>query len=118
MKQLVILALVPVLLWAAVAYPSWLLAGDDALLHSGVALATCLVPALGTMLLVQLIGTTPEARMLAGMASSGIRMGVVLGIGFLLHMQLADRFPLAFLYWLLAFYLLTLGLEVTLLVKQ
>jgi hypothetical protein len=56
--------------------------------------------------------------LLAGLGGSGIRMAIVLGIGFLLFQQMPDRFPLAFLYWLLIFYLSVLALEVTLLVRQ
>lgn len=118
MKNLLILTGLPLLLWAALLYPGWLLLGDDALLHSGVALALCLVPALATMAFSQRKGLSAEGRMLAGLGSSGIRMGFVLGVGFLLFRQLPDRFPLAFLYWLLIFYLTVLGLEVGLLVRQ
>ena len=45
-------------------------------------------------------------------------LGVGLGIGLLLHTKMADVFPAVFLYWLLVFYLVVLGLEVWLLVRQ
>jgi len=118
MKNLLILTGLPLLLWAVLLYPGWLLFGDPVVLHSGVALALCLLPALATMAFAQRRGLTPEGRMLAGLGSSGVRMGIALGIGFLLFRQMPDRFPLPFLYWLLIFYLTILGLEVGLLVRQ
>jgi hypothetical protein len=118
MKNLAILVGVPLLLWGALLVPGWSLWGEDALLHSGVALALCLVPAVATFILILRSATTPDMRLLATLGASGIRMGVSLGIGLLLHTKLPAAFPMIFLYWLLVFYLVILGLEVTLLVRQ
>lgn len=118
MKSLAILIGVPLALWLALLYPSWLVWGDDAILQSGVALALCLAPAIATYLATARFTTTTDQRMLASLGSTGLRMIFVLGIGMLLHAKMGERFPAVFMYWLALFYLLILGLEVWLLVRQ
>ena len=118
MTNLAILVGVPLALWGALLYPGWLLWGDAALLHSGVSLALCLVPAVITFAMIRRFATTPDERLMATLGGSGVRMGASLGIGLLLHVKMADAFPAVFLYWLLVFYLVILGLEVGLLVRQ
>ncbi len=118
MKNLAILVGVPVVLWGGLLYPGWRLWGDEVFVHSGVALALCLVPAVVTYVAIQRFTKTADERLLATLGASGVRMGVSLGIGLLLHGKMADEFPAVFLYWLLVFYLAILGLEVWLLVRQ
>ena len=118
MKNLAILIGVPVALWGVLLYPGLFLDGDDAIRHSGVALALCLVPAVATLVATQRFATTPDARTMATLGSSAVRMGVVLGVGMVLHSKWPEAYPNAFLYWLAAFYLVILGLEVGLLVRQ
>jgi hypothetical protein len=118
MKNLAILIGAPVALWGAVLYPSWLLWGEGAIVHSGVALALCLVPAVATFVAIRQLTMTADTRLLATLGATGIRMGIVLGLGLLLHTQLPETFSAGFLYWLLVFYLVILGLEVGLLVRQ
>ena len=105
-------------MWGALLYPSWLLWGEDALLQSGVALALCLVPAVATFVAIRQLTMTAATRLLATLGATGIRMGIVLGLGLLLHTQRPETFSAGFLYWLLVFYLVILGLEVGLLVRQ
>jgi len=118
MKNLAILVGAPLFLWGVLLYPGWLLWGDEVFLHSGVALGLCLVPAVVTYVMIQRFTATPDARLLATLGGSGIRMGVSLGVGLLLHTKMAEAFPAVFLYWLLVFYLVILALEVGLLVRQ
>lgn len=118
MKSLAILIGVPVVLWGVFLYPGYLVWGPDVLLHSGVALALCLVPAVATFVATNRLTSSTDQRMLASLGSSGLRMAFVLGIGLLLHTKVNDRFPTVFLYWLVLFYLVILGLEVGLLVRQ
>ncbi len=118
MRNLAILVGVPIGLWGGLLYPGWLLWGDEAFRHSGIALALSLVPAVVTYLAIQRFTKTADERLLATLGSSGVRMGVSLGIGLLLHVKMAEEFPAVFLYWLLVFYLVILGLEVGLLVRQ
>lgn len=118
MKNLLILIGLPVLLWAILLYPAQRIWGDDALMHSGVALALCLVPAVVTFVATSRLTKTTDQRMLAALGSTGLRMAFVLGIGMILNSQLPEKFPNAFLYWLALFYLVILGLEVGLVVRQ
>jgi F0F1-type ATP synthase membrane subunit c/vacuolar-type H+-ATPase subunit K len=118
MKNLAILVGAPLALWGALLYPSWRLWGDEAILHSCVALALCLVPAVVTFVAIQQLTMTADTRLLATLGATGIRMGIVLGVGLLLHTEKPETFSAGFLYWLLVFYLVILGLEVGLLVRQ
>jgi hypothetical protein len=117
MKGFAVLIGVPTLLWLVLLGPALMIWGEPVLLQSGVALALALVPAVATMIAVQRFGDSPENRMLAGLGSSGIRMAVVLGIGFLFFRTMPETFPLPFLYWLTLFYLTALAIEVSLLVR-
>jgi hypothetical protein len=117
MKALAVLIAIPTLLWLALLGPAMMIWGEPALLQSAVALALCLVPAAATLVVVQRIGKAPEDRMLAGLGSSGVRMALVLGIGFLLFRAAPETFPVTFLYWLTLFYLVALAIEVSLLVR-
>jgi hypothetical protein len=118
MRQLALLVGVPVALWGLLLYPSWRMWGDEAVLQSGVALGLCLVPAIVTLAGIERFAQTHEARALAALAATGIRMAVCMGGGMLLHTTWPDRFPMAFLYWLAFFYLVILGLEVSLIVRR
>ena len=118
MKSLLLLAGAPIALWAVLLYPGWLLWGDAALLHSALALALCLVPALVTFAITQRLTARPEARLMVTLGASGVRMGVALGAGLALYKSFPETFPAVFLYWLVVFYLLVLGIEVYLLVRH
>jgi hypothetical protein len=117
MKDLAVLIGVPTLLWVALIGPAYLVWGEAALVQSAVALGLCLVPAVATLLLVQRFGRAHEDRLMIGLGGSGIRMAVVLGIGFLLFRTAPETFPLTFLYWLTLFYMVALAIEVSLLVR-
>jgi len=118
MKNLAILIGVPIVLWGVLIFPGIGLWGNDALRHSGVALVLCLGPAVATFLVIGRFTRTPDERLLATLASTGVRMGVCLGLGWVLHATLPEMFPAVFLYWLAVFYLVILFLEVWLLVKD
>jgi hypothetical protein len=105
------------LLWLALVYPARQLGGDEAVFLSTVALALCLVPAVATMAWALRAGSTPESQLLMILGGTGVRMGIVLGGGLLLTRLFPDDFPSAFWVWLVVFYLFTLGLEMTLLVR-
>jgi hypothetical protein len=105
------------LLWLAVVYPARQLGGDEAVFLSAVALALCLVPAAATMAWALRAGTSPESQLLMILGGTGVRMGIVLGGGLLLTRLFPDYFPAAFWIWLVVFYLFTLALEMTLLVR-
>ena len=118
MKALGILAGATILLWAVLCYPGYLLRGELGLLHGGVALGLCLVPALGTLAWATWPGTTPENRVVALLGGSGVRMLVSLGGGFLLYKGLPEWFPDSFWIWMGVFYLFVLVMEVTLVLRM
>ena len=117
MKALAVLIAIPTLLWLALLGPAFMLWGEPALVQSAVALGLCLVPAAATLIAVQRFGKAPEDRLLMGLGSTGVRMALVLGIGFLLFRTAPETFPVTFLYWLTLFYLVALAIEVSLLVR-
>lgn len=118
MKSLLVLIVASLVVWGLLLGVAWAVGLDGALRHSGTALGLCLVPAVVTMAIALRASGSAEGRTLAALGGSGIRMFVVLGVGFLLHRQLPAEYPVAFLYWLAVLYLAILGLEVALVVRQ
>lgn len=98
----------------AIGFACW---DEDALIQGGAAFAMAFVPALLTMgLVMSSYRSAPEMRLMAGLGSSGVRMGIAVGGAFALATALPDRFGTAFWYWLVLFYLTLLAFEITLLV--
>jgi len=118
MKRVGILIACTLLLWAAVAYPAWLLGGDQTLVYSLVALALCLTPAAATLIWAEWASRqAPENQPAMILGGTGIRMGLVLGVGLLLYTQSPYFQEPSFWICLLLFYLFTLALEVMLVVN-
>jgi len=117
MRNLGILVVGSLLFWLALIFPARKLGGDEGVFLSTVALGLCLIPAVATMAWALRAGTSPESQLLMILGGTGVRMGIVLGGGLLLTRLLPDHFPSAFWIWLVVFYLFTLGLEMTLLVR-
>jgi hypothetical protein len=108
-----------VALWAVSALPARALWGDEALVLSGIAALICLVPGVLTLVWCQKsIGGPPEQRLLAVMGGTMTRMFVVVAAGFLLYYAVPALHEPAFLIWVVVFYLVTLAIEVTLVVKE
>ena len=105
------------LLWAVVTYPAGQFWGSEVLVQSGAAMLLCLVPAVLSLALSQhALRQSPEWQLLAFLGGTGLRMVVVLGVGFLLfHVVPALRGD-GFWVWLIVFYLATLAGELWLLV--
>ena len=119
MKSLVLFLLGALLFGAATLGIGYAIAGDDSLLQGGVAFALTFVPAALTLAWVVLSGRAePNQQLLASLAGAGIRMAVVLGGGIWLTRSMSQLFDDAFWYWLVLFYLVFLGLEIALLVRQ
>lgn len=118
MKSVRLLMLGALLAWALLVVPGWMLWGDIALMHSLVALAICLVPALATLLWVVWSGTSPENVLVAVLGGTGLRLFAALGIGLVLTETLPESFPQVFWIWVGAFYAVVLTVEVVLLVGQ
>jgi len=118
MKRVGILIACTGLLWAAVAYPAWLLGGEQTLVYSVVALALCLTPAAATLLWAEWsTRQAPEQQPAMILGGTGVRMGLVLGVGLLLYTQWPYFQDRNFWICLLLFYLFTLALEVLLVVN-
>lgn len=117
-KQLAYLVGGVLLLWAVAVVPASLAVGDHAVQESATAAALCLLPAVVTLIWSQQAGTSLEARLLSMVGGMGLRMVAVLAGGFGLTRLLPDWFDWTLWIWLMAFYMFTLGLETTLLVKS
>jgi hypothetical protein len=107
-----------VALWAVLVYPASRLLGSEALIHSLAAMLLCLIPAVATMAFaLRAFQRSSEEQLLAVLGGTGLRMAVVLGLGFLAFTFVPELHADAFWIWLIVFYLATLGLEMTLLVR-
>ena len=105
--------------WAVVAYPARVLGGDVALVYSAVAAGLCLAPTVATMLWAGWAAKqSPDLQLITVLGGTGLRMGIVLGVGLLLHSFIPYFAQQSLWVWLLVFYLLTLAVEVVLLVKD
>jgi hypothetical protein len=117
-KRVGILIVGTLLAWGAAAYPAHLLGGDAGLLYSAIAAALCLAPTAITLLWADWASQqSPEQQLTMVLGGTGVRMGIVMGIGLLLYLYLPYFQQPGFLLWLLAFYLFTLGLEMVLVVR-
>jgi hypothetical protein len=119
MKRVGILVACTFLLWAAAAYPAWLLGGEQTLVYSAVAVALCLTPTALTLLWAEWSSLqSPEQQLTMVLGGTGVRMGFVLGVGLLLYTQLPYFQQQSFWLCLLIFYLFTLALEMVLVVRS
>ena len=105
-----------VLCWLLLAIPAKWLWGPDMMGQSLAAMLLCLAPAAVTLLWEQkALGKPADQQVMALLGSVGVRMAVVLAGGFVLYFLVPGFKATSFWLWLAAFYLLTLGLEMTLL---
>jgi hypothetical protein len=119
-QRLLILVVAAAAFWVLTAIPAKHLGGGDlALVYSGVAMLLCLVPGVLTLLWAGYVERSqPEQMLVMALGSTGVRMFGVLLAGFLLFRTVPlFREQEGFLIWLLVFYLFTLALEMTLLLK-
>jgi len=117
-KRVVILIAGTLLAWGAAAYPARLLGGDAGLLYSAVAAGLCLTPTALTLLWADRASRqSPEQQLTMVLGGTGVRMGIVMGVGLLMYLYLPYFQQPGFWLWLLAFYLFTLGLEMVLVVR-
>lgn len=119
-RNLIVTLAVSVVAWLVLAVPARRLFGDEHLVYSTVATGLCVLPALGSLVLVGLAGRiSRNAQLYAVLAGTFLRLGLVL-LGALFFYLYHPYFQgqTAFLYWLLIFYLITLVLEKTLLLRR
>lgn len=119
MKRVALFLLGSLLIAALLIVPAVLIWGEEMLTPGLTAFGVVLVPALATFLWAGwTFRAAPDMALLAGLGGSGVRMFVVLGVGFLLVQLAPATYGTTFLLWLAVFYLLLLALEITLLVQD
>jgi len=105
-----------VVAWAVLALPTRLILGESAPFQSGVAALICLVPSCLTLVWSRwALSRSPEQQLAAVMGGTATRMFLVLAIGSIVYLLIPSFRETAFWVWLLAFYLFTLTMEMTLL---
>ncbi len=105
-------------LWLVALYPGWLLAGDLAIVQSGVAMLLCLLPALATLAWALKAGAFPETHLLATLGGSALRIVTVPAAACVFYLGWPEVFTDNFWIWIALFYLVLLALETTLLVRN
>jgi hypothetical protein len=117
-RRLQLLIFGSLLFWAVIAYPALRLWGTPALAYSAVAVVLCLLPTAGTLVWSHwALESTPEQQLLMVLGGTVVRIATVLGAGVAIY-ALVDYFHQEnFWVWLLVFYLFTLALEMTLIVR-
>ena len=119
MRKLVLLLVGTALFWLTATGVAHLIWGETVWLPSSVACVLCLIPAAGTLVwIASADAMAVEKQLMLVFGSTGIRLLVVLGCGMAIFLGFPDYFPLTFWVWLGVFYIVTLGLEVTLLTRQ
>jgi hypothetical protein len=119
MRRLGLLLVAVLAFWVLLAVPVKLLAEDEnAWVHSGVAVVLCLVPAAITFVWGdRVLRRDPQQATILLLGATGVRLFGVL-VAALVLMQRVPLFSQGrFLLWLVVFYLFTLALEMTLLLK-
>ena len=90
---------------------------QEALIPGGAAFALTFVPAVAALAWVLCsFRSSLETQLLASLGSSGLRMAIALGGGFLLTQGNPQTFDVTFWFWLVLFYLSLLAFEITLIV--
>jgi hypothetical protein len=106
-------------LWLLAAAAADWLGEDKAFVHSGAAFLLCLVPTSLTLVWSRTaLASSPEQQLLAVVGGTGIRMIFVIGAAAVLFQTTVLFHDRAFWLWVIGAYLVTLGLEVLLVVRQ
>ncbi len=99
-----------------ISYAAW---PEEVLLQGCVAFGLVMVPAALTLgWALYSYRAAPEMQLLAALGGSGFRMLIALGGGLLLTNAQPDTFDKVLWGWLVLFYLVMLGFEIALLVRQ
>ena len=105
--------------WAVAAYPALRFGGTPAFVYTLVALGLCAAPTAVVAWWAGRAGDrTAGERLLLMLGGTGLRMGLVLGVGLVLYLTVPYFQQPSFWLWLLAFYLYLLGLEIYLILSE
>jgi hypothetical protein len=104
--------------WLLTCYPVQEFGGESALVHSALAAILCLLPSVVSLVWVSRARTTPAEQLVAILGGTGLRLGVVLGVGLFLFFAVPYFQQTSFLLCLVLFYLVNLALEMALLVSM
>lgn len=120
MKELGCLVGGSLLVWGLLVIPARHLWGEAALVHSLAALGLCVLPAGGALMLDRwTLKGDPGRQLLGILIGTVIRLIAVSSGALILYLRVAPfQNQEAFLVWLLVFYLFTLALETTLVVRR
>ena len=118
-KRVGLLVAITLTAWALLAYPAQLRWGETALVYSATAMGLCLLPTAATLLWAGWAGRqSPDQQLVMVLGGTGLRMGLVLGVGLALYSLVPYFGRQSFWVWIVVFYLLTLGVEVVLVVRD
>lgn len=118
MRSLGLLIFGTLAVWAAAVYPARLLWGDSAVVFSATAGLLCLVPTAATLVWSQrAFQKAPQWQLVATLGGTLVRMLFVVGAGLVLFLTVQEFQQKRFWLWLIAFYLVTLTLEMMLLAQ-
>ena len=118
MRQLGILLGSLVLLWLLAALPARWIWGESVFLQSIFALVLCALPAAVSLAWANAgMQRSPEMLMFQVLGGTGLRMAFVLGVGLALYLGLPQHFSEVFWVWVLLFYMFSLFVEVSLVVR-
>ncbi len=106
------------LCWAALTYAAWLHWGPSAVTESSLAVVLCLAPAAITLAMGQFVlRQTPQLTLVFVVGSMALRMLAVLAGGLAILALVPTLAASRFWVWVVVFYLLTIAVETTLLVR-
>jgi hypothetical protein len=104
--------------WVLLAYPAYRLGTVRALTDSAIAAGICLLPGALTLVVGYFtFSGKPKDRLWIVLGGTGVRMGMVLGVGLILSWLNPHFQQINFWAWVLVFYLFTLTLEMVLLLS-
>jgi hypothetical protein len=114
MRRVLLLLLGSVLVWGVIAVPAHYLLPDSSMELTGLVGLGCLVPALVSLLVVQVFrGKSPEEQLIGALFSIGVRTGLTVGvgIGFYYLVPLVQNNTRPALVWGVIFYLIFMAME-------
>lgn len=118
-RTLALLVLGSLACWLVLAYPAWRWGGEATLAFSAVAGLLCLVPSSATLVWAwRAQRGVPEEQLIAVLGGTAVRMGVVVAAGMAIYHGFPYFHHQSFWLWVIAFYLFTLTLEMSLLLTR